>query len=224
MSRLTVYGDPESSRAWWSVWMCRELNLDFDNVPLGFLDPEIKSDEYLALNPNGFIPTIKDGDFALWETMAINLYLAKKSGHQLYPNSLEDEALAWQWSFWAVTRVEVPLLTLRVASQNLPAGSELAQYFQKHTAPWTPEEIARCQQLLQEPFRVLNGELANRTHLLGDGFTVADLNVSVILSRNNRALVDLSSFPHLTDWLTRCWSRPACPRGEILLETLDSGR
>ena len=224
MSSLTVYGDPESSRAWWNTWMCRELNLDFDNVPLRFLDPEIKSDEYRAVNPNGFIPTIKDGEFKLFESMAINLYLAKKSGSMFYPESLEEEALAWQWSFWAVTRIEVPLLTLFVANLDHPPESELGQYFLKHIAPWTSDEIARCKQFLQEPFRVLNEEFASRPHLLGNGFTVADLNVSVILSRNNFAQVDLSSFPNLADWLTHCWSRPACPRSKNLLETLDSDR
>ena len=132
MSSLTVYGDPESSRAWWNTWMCRELNLDFDNVPLRFLDPEIKGDEYRAVNPNGFIPTIKDGEFKLFESMAINLYLAKKSGSMFYPESLEEEALAWQWSFWAVTRIEVPLLTLFVA--NLDHGPH-------RRAPAAPDQL-----------------------------------------------------------------------------------
>ena len=233
MTTLTVYGDAKASRTWWTDWACRELDLEFDNVSIGFLEPEIKRDDFLTLNPNGLIPTIKDGDFVLWESMAINLYLAKKYGGSLYPRSLEGEALAWQWSFLAVTRVEVPLLTLMVASMNLPRGSELEQYFPKHVPAWTPDEMTRCRSVLQGPFQVLDSELGKRPYLLGDAFTVADLNVSAILSRNSGSvlrsgssepLIDLSSMPHLVNWLYRCWSRPACPRGETLIESLETVR
>jgi glutathione S-transferase len=232
MSNLTVYGDIARSRVWWTEWTCRELSLEFENVPFGFLDPDIKSDEFLALHPNGLIPTIKDGDFVLWESMAINMYLAKKSGGPLYPDMLEGEALAWQWSFWGVTRVEVPLLTLLVADGGTSPDSELGRYFLKHSPAWTPEEVARCRRVLEPPFKVLDGELSKRAYLLGEAFTVADLNVTVLLARNCMAAVpgssgagvDLSSMPHLTDWLERCWSRPACPRREVLLEGLSKVR
>lgn len=220
MAELTVYGDIKTSRTWWTAWTCGELGLEFDNVPLDYAGPEIKSEEYLALNPNGLIPTIKDGDFTLWEAMAINLYLAKKSGTTLYPKTLEGEARAWQWSLWSVTRVEVPLLTLMVANQDHGLDSEMGQYFLKHVPAWTPEELARCRSVLQGPFQVLNGETAKRPFLLGDTFTIADLNVSVILARNSGAQLDLTSLPHLADWLERCWSRPACPRRDTLLQAL----
>src|SRR5262249_56668814 len=68
--------------------------------------------EHLALNPNGHVPVIDDDGFILCESMAINLYLAKKYGAGgLYPSGLQDEARAWQWSFWGMTEVERPLLT-----------------------------------------------------------------------------------------------------------------
>ena len=234
MTTLTVYGEVKASRAWWTDWTCRELDLEYDNVSVGFLEPDIKRDDYLALNPNGLIPTITDGDFALWESMAINLYLAKKYGNDsLYPTSLEGEALTWQWSFWIVTRVEVPLLTLMVASMNLPAGSDLEQYFLKHVPAWTPDELNRCRSVLQGPFGVLDGELGKRPYLLGDTFTVADLNVSAILARNSgsvlqsggsEALIELSSIPHMVNWLHRCFSRSACPRRETLTASLETAR
>ena len=83
----------------------RELDLEIENIRFGFFDEEIKRKDYFTLNPDGLIPTIRDGEFVFWETLAINLYLAKKHGHALYPDTLEGEALVWQWSFWAVTRV-----------------------------------------------------------------------------------------------------------------------
>jgi glutathione S-transferase len=228
MSDLTVYGDAEASRTWWTTWTCHELNLDFDNVPFGFLGSEITTDDYLAIHPNGLIPAIKDGDFVLWESMAINLYLAKKSRSPLYPKTLEGEASTWQWSFWAVTRIETPLLTLLVANAAPSLDSERGRYFLKHISAWDTDEVARCRRVLERPLTVLNSELAERDYLLGEAFTVADLNVSAILSRNcmavmpgcNGARFDLSSMPHLVDWLGRCWARPACPRRDMLLEGL----
>ena len=67
MSELVLYGDTQTSRTWWNDWTFRELNLEYENVKFGFLDPEIRSDDFLALHPNGLIPTIKDGDFVLWD-------------------------------------------------------------------------------------------------------------------------------------------------------------
>jgi len=80
MTDLTLFGSVEVSRTWWVEWTLRELGLEFDNEPQGHLDPVWKAPAYLAINPNGVVPSIKDGDFVLWESMAINLYLSKKYG------------------------------------------------------------------------------------------------------------------------------------------------
>jgi glutathione S-transferase len=62
------------------------------------------------VNPNGRIPAIDDNGFKLWESMAINLYLAKKHGCDLLPKTMVDESQAIQWSFWAMTELEKPAL------------------------------------------------------------------------------------------------------------------
>jgi glutathione S-transferase len=81
MADLTLYGSIDGSRSWWVAWMCRELGIAYENQHSeGSLDPYWKTSEYLAINPNGLVPSIKDGDFALWESMAINLDLARKYG------------------------------------------------------------------------------------------------------------------------------------------------
>ncbi len=222
MTNLTVYGNIKTSRTWWIAWMCAELGLDFDNNPIDQIGEAIRSDDYRAVNPNSRIPTLKDGDFIIWESMAINLYLGKKYGDHLYPDSLEGEAQAWQWSFWAVTRVEVPLLTLLIGSRECAPESETGQYFLKHISRWDDDELTRCRNVLQDPLRVLDETLSTRTYLLGERFTVADLNVTCILSRLDRnAGMDLSSMTHLEAWLRRCWSREACPRRERLTRVLD---
>src|SRR3984893_9041287 len=99
-------------RAFRILWTAKELGLDYQHVKVDFASGEKREPGFLALNPNGPVPVIDDDGFILWESMAINLYLAKKYGMGgLYPSRLEDEARAWQWSFWGMTEVERPLLT-----------------------------------------------------------------------------------------------------------------
>jgi glutathione S-transferase len=162
------------------------------------------------------------GDFILWESMAINLYLAKKySRGWLCPSALEGEALASQWSFWAVTRVEIPLLTMYVSNRNISYRESMKAYFLKHIPMWTSEEIARCRSVLESPIAVLNEWLAESPYLIGTNFTVADLNVSAILTRNAGARINLADKPNLVTWLRSCWSRPACPHKDALTAALE---
>src|SRR5438552_13439278 len=101
----------------WSIvtrvlWLATELGLDYEHIKVDFATGDTRTPAHLALNPNGHVPVIDDDGLILWESMAINLYLAKKySVGGLYPSRLEDEAWAWQWSFWGVTEVERPVLT-----------------------------------------------------------------------------------------------------------------
>ena len=111
MSRLKIYGIP-MSRAFRVLWMANELGLDYENVPIHFADSSSKTPEYLAINPNGKIPAIEDGGLKLWESMAINLYLAKKHDKGLWLNSPETEAQATQWSVWVMAEVEKAALAV----------------------------------------------------------------------------------------------------------------
>lgn len=222
MADLTIYGSIDGSRTWWVAWMCQELGIPFQNERSeGFLDPLWKTPEYLAINPSGLVPAIKDGEFVLWESMAINLYLARKYGHgRICPETLEGEALASQWSFWAITRLETPFLVIVASNRNYPSESEMEHYFLKHIPMWTPAEVARSRSVLNGPLSVLNDRLASSPYLLGPEFSVADLNVAVVMSRNQHARVDLSGKPNVVRWLHSCWSRPACPRKDVLVEDL----
>jgi glutathione S-transferase len=91
-----------------------------ERIDGGKLDGSAKTPEYLAVNPNGRIPAIDDNGFKLWESMAINLYLARKHGSGLLPKTMEDEAQAIQWSFWVMTEVEKPALAVLLHRFFLP--------------------------------------------------------------------------------------------------------
>jgi glutathione S-transferase len=194
---LKIYGIPRS-RAFRTLWMAKELGLDYENIPIDFANEGTRAPEYLRVNPNGHVPTIDDDGFILWESMAINLYLAKKYGRgTLYPILFEDEARAWQWSFWGMTEIERPVLTAMFNRAILPEDKR------------DPKLANEAEHQLGRPLMVLDAAVANSPYLLGEHFTVADLNVASILSWARPARVDFSHVPKAADWLKRCAERPA---------------
>jgi glutathione S-transferase len=194
---IKIYGVARS-RAARVLWMAKELGLDYEHIKVDFATGEARRPEYLALNPNGHVPVIDDDGFILWESMAINLYLAKKYGAGgLYPSSLQDEARAWQWSFWGMTEVERPLLTALMNRAVYPDK-------QRDAAAADAAEKA-----LAQPLGVLEGALTRSANLLGDRFTVADLNVASILAWARPAQIDMAAFPKVAEWLKNCAERPA---------------
>lgn len=201
---ITLYGI-SASRAFRCLWMLEELGLDYRHEPLDYRDKAGLNDPaYRALNPNGRIPTLVDGDTVLWESMAINLYLARRYGdpQRLWPESHEGEGLAWQWSFWVMTEVEHPLLSVLMHRRLLPPERR------------DPEKAARNEGLLQQPLNVLQQALDARDHLVEGRFTVADLNVAAVLGWTRPARLDLAPYPAVDAWLSRCLARPAYGRAQ----------
>src|SRR5215469_4578363 len=108
---LKIYGIARS-RAFRNLWAAGELGLKYEHVLTDFSDnatTSCRAPGFKAINPNAAVPVIDDDGFKLWESLAINLYLAKKHGEKgLYPKSAQDEAKAWQWALWTATSVEGP--------------------------------------------------------------------------------------------------------------------
>src|SRR5258708_25945013 len=111
------------------------------------------------MNPNGRLPAIDDGGCVLWESLAITLYLAKKHG-RLYPATLEGEAKAWQWSLWSVQEVDRGVNIWSLHAVRLPPADR------------DPQLLAEPLKVLEPPFKVLGGALAERSYLPGGEFTV----------------------------------------------------
>jgi len=193
---ITLYGDLRS-RAHRVAWMLKELEIPFEHVPTHFLDGSTRTPEYLRINPNGRVPALQDGDLVLFESLAINLYLARTYGGPLAPIDLQEEALATQWTIWVLTEIEKPLL-LTAANLFLFAEDERSA-----------QEAAAMTRKLGRPFNVLDAQLRERPCLLGDRFTVADLNVSSVMTLAPLSSMDLGEWPALNAWLTRCLERPA---------------
>jgi glutathione S-transferase len=194
---LRIYGVARS-RAFRTLWMATELGLDYERIKVDFATGDTRRPEHLALNPNGHIPVIDDDGFILWESMAINLYLAKKYGRDgFYPSRLADEARAWQWSFWGMTEVERPVLTALFNRAILPEKER------------DPTAADAAEKTLAQPLKVLDGALGGSSYLLGERFTVADLNVASILAWARPAQIDFAPFPKVAEWSRNCAERPA---------------
>lgn len=207
MSSLRIYGIART-RAFRALWMASELGLDYEHMPIEIGTSGARSPEFLAINPNGRLPFIVDDGFVLFESLAITLYLAKKhSNGKLYPGTLEEEAAAWQWSFWAVTEVDRGVNIWSLHAVRLPPAER---------------DAARRDEALKviaAPFKVLNAAVTRQPYLLGSDFTVADLNVAAVISR--AIDMDLFAVPNLETWLRRCLDRPAARKALALKAKAD---
>ena len=123
MPDLRIFGVART-RAFRALWIAKELDLDYEHIPIEIGPAGARKAEYLAINPNGRLPAIDDGGFVLWESLAITLYLAKKHG-RLYPATLEGEAKAWQWSLWSVQEVDRGVNIWSLHAVRLPPDTEV---------------------------------------------------------------------------------------------------
>ncbi len=204
MSKLRIYGIART-RAFRALWVAKELGLEYEHLPIEIGDAGASAPEFRRLNPNGRLPFIDDSEFVLFESLAITLYLAKKhSDGKLYPATLEGEAKAWQWSFWAIAEVDRGVNIWSLHAIRLPAA--------ERDAAKRDEAL----KVLVAPFKVLDAAVSQQAYLLGGEFTVADLNVAAVISR--AIDMDLSAVPTLKAWLTRCLDRPAA-RAALALKT-----
>lgn len=193
---ITLYG-AMASRAHRVVWMLKELGLEFVHIQTNFMDGSTRKPEFLVINPNGRVPVIDDDGFVIFESMAINLYLANKYATDIKPASLRENTLATQWSFWVVTEVEKTLLFASANRVLFPVGSR------------DEEQALMAISKLDRPFNVLDAHLKDRQYLMGERFTVADLNVATVMDLAPQCGIALDNWPSVKAWHQRCLARPA---------------
>jgi glutathione S-transferase len=199
MSTVKIYGTSRS-RALRSLWMAEELKqetgLSYELIPVDFAK-DTKKPDYLAINPNGRVPAMDDGGLILFESLAINLHLARKYGKDLAPASAEEEALAIQWSMWALTELEDNIIALLIRHPSIGM------------APPDEKIESEARAKLDRPLKVLELHLAEEEHMVGGRFTVADVNVAGVLSLGSFIQYDLSPYPRVKRWFEACLARPA---------------
>jgi len=189
-----------ASRAFRCLWLLEELDLAYEHIPVDFRGNATSDPAFRAINPNGRIPAMVDNELVLFESMAINLYLASRydDGRGLWPADIADQGRTYQWSFWVMSEVEHALLSVLMHGHLLPEERR------------DPRKVSRNSGVLQQPFAVLEQALDGRDYLLGKQFSLADLNVAAVLSWARAARMKLDDYPQLQAWLKACLKRPAC--------------
>ena len=199
---LKIYGIA-ASRAIRPLWAAEELGLPYEHIQLHYQAPELKQEPYVSMNPNGQVPIIDDQGLVLYESLAITLYLAQRYGQgTLWPSDVAGQAQALQWTLWAATEAEPPARQWFQHTQFLPEAQR------------QPALAAAGLAKAREKVLLLDKLLATRAYLVGDQFTVADLNVAAVLQR--LPAIAGGDAPHALAWHQRCMERPATQRALAL--------
>jgi glutathione S-transferase len=192
---MKFYGSSKS-RAARSLWALEEVGAKYEHDTMP--NTQAKTPDHLKRNPNGHIPVLEDDGHYIWESMAINLYVAEKYGKNgLWPADVFGHAAAYQWSFWGMTEVEPHLLTMLMHKMLLPADQRDEKAAQK------------AADAIKAPLKVLDDALQGKEYLLGNTFTIADLNAASVLAWAPMMRLDLSATPTAQAWLQKCLGREA---------------
>ncbi|MFN7953663.1 MAG: glutathione S-transferase family protein [bacterium] len=196
---IRIYGSPRSS-AGRCYWLLEELALPYQRQPLDMRAKQHKSEAYLALNPSGKVPCLVDGEFVIWESMAINGYLVDKHASPLRGDTAEARGLVSQWSYWAILDLQRPLIEMFIQLVFVPEAKRDHDLIEKSRAALPP--------LLA----ILERHLSSRDFMVGDRFTLGDLHVASVANLTGAVQYDLADHPAIRRWLERCKERPAFQR------------
>ena len=169
------------------------LDIPLTHVTLDFTKGEFRSPEYLAMNPNGKVPTVDDDGFVLWESGAILRYLAAKRPERgLVPSDPFEQAHLDQWLFWWSAHLEPALDRLVYERRVKPLFLGLPDI--------DPSIVAEAEAVLERFLPVLDGQLAGKEYVLGK-LSIVDFAASPRLDGAATLEVDLSRYHNITAWL-----------------------
>jgi len=177
------------------LWALEEAGLPYRVHPLDFAKGDLKSPDYLRVNPFGRVPSIDDDGFKLFESGAIVFYVADKAG-ALLPADARKRALAWQWALAALNTVEPDFLQLAVID-----------LFHADKA-WAKERRPACHEAAQKRLAVLEQHLARRLYVMGNEFAAPDILMSTVLRQVQHTEL-LYGAPNVAAYKDRCEKRPA---------------
>lgn len=201
---LTIHGIVRS-RAIRNVWAAEELGLPYTIDEVGFGPEGSRSPAFMsAINPNGHIPALSDGSLVLWESLAINLYLAKKAGGALAPASLAEDGLMTMWGFWAMAEIEQHAAPIMYHTALYPEAERDPVLRQKHI------------DAVHAPLGVLEAHLKRHGYLVGGRFTIADLNLVCCVFYLRFTPEIIAAYPAVKAWYEASMARPGTRRAFAL--------
>lgn len=176
--------------------LLEEIGVPYEVVGLDMKNGAHKSPEYLKLNPNGKVPTMNDNGFVLWESMAINDYLARKHKPELLGKDLKDQANVTKWNYWVIAEYQVHIVTILVQGRMPEEQRNI-------------ELINKAKEKLNDLHKMLDKELVGKKYLVGNTYTLADLHISLSLNVCTMFGLEFSSTPNVARYLKEMTSRPA---------------
>jgi glutathione S-transferase len=204
---IDLYTSP-TPNGWKASIMLEEIGLPYTVKPIRLEMLEQKQAWYLKLNPNGRIPTIVDheeGGFAVFESGAILIYLAEKSG-QLLPQDRKGRSAVIQW------------LMFQMGGVGPMQGQ--ANVFYRYAPEKIPYAIDRYQKETKRLYTVLDRRLADHEYLAGD-YSIADIATWPWVTLHGWAGVDIEDLPHLRRWIDEVGGRAAVVKGRAIPEILE---
>lgn len=195
---LRILGRNTSSNVQKTLWAAGELGLEFEREDIGGPFGGNDKPEYLALNPNGYVPTLIDGDYTLWESNSITRYLAATYGAgTLWPIDPRVRGSAERWMDWQIATLSPTMVTVfRGLVRTPPEDRDMAL-------------IAQARDRTARLFAMLDAALAGSEYVAGDAFTVGDIPVGIAAYRWYHLDIEREDFRNLERWYRRLTERPA---------------
>jgi len=196
---IDLYTSP-TPNGWKASVTLEELGLPYEVHTINLSDGDQKKPAFLKLNPNGRIPAIVDrdeDDLAIFESGAIMIYLAEKTG-RLMPADVAGRSRVIQW------------LMFQMGGIGPMMGQ--ANVFFRYMEEQIPTAISRYQNEVRRLFEVLDGHLENNEYLAGD-YSIADIANWCWVRTHNWSGVDTDGLDHLQRWIGAIYERPAALKG-----------
>lgn len=197
--QLTIWGRANSVNVQKVLWCLRELDLAYDRIDAGMAFGKNTEAPYLAINPNGRVPTLVDGDFVLWESNSVMRYLclAYGQGSPIYPQAPQQRAAVDRWLDWTLSTLQ-PV--------DRPVFWALVR-----TPPEKRDMVAIQKDVDAEAvvWRIVDAQLATRRFIEGEGFTIADIAIGAYARRwLGVEGVTKPKLPNLDRWFAQISERP----------------
>lgn len=197
-SRLTVWGRRNAFNVQKVLWLVDELALAHDHIDAGGSFGGLDTPEFLALNPNGRVPVIQDGDTVIWESHSIIRYLAARHGAgTFWPEDPAERSHADRWTDWTLATLQPAFLGLFWTYYRTPEDQR----------NWTA--IREAQDRTTQAFLLLDRHLADRPYLAGTRITIADIPAGTALFRYFELDLDRPALPNVEAWYQRLGDRAA---------------
>lgn len=187
---IKIYGAEFSANVNKVRFAANALSVEYELNRMDLLGGEQRSEEFLKLNPVGKVPVMQDGNFTLFESMAISRYLADKQGSSLYPKDLQNRAVVDQWIDFCDIHLQAALNRVTFNRVLAPMiGAEVDQ-----------NSLNFGLEMLNRYFPVLDNQLGISKYLAANDITLADINLIAILDPAEISGVEFSRYQNLQNW------------------------